>query len=403
MRIWIRIILAVALAAMNAACREEPAIVQPEKGGTIEGHVTAIGAGIAGAVVATMPKSDTVITDANGHFSIAPVPPGTHVVTALKEGYKAGSIVVTVVAGATVTADIALMRDVPIEAPVGLAAASLSPTSVALRWIEVPGALRYNVSWKRQGMAGPSTTEAMAPAATLTGLTASTPYEISVSTVTVDGISSPATITWAGADRYLTDSASGTSIRIFEKSSPNGSALTLDPSFGGPRNVSVRAGTPGLAQLALYVYPELGGTPDSLFIGPAWAFPEYRVMSGGDASKIDSSVYISTMAYAVSSLDGWFVDKPVSDFISALGNIMAFRFFGSGPTESHGFFVRTGTLATSHYARILIVPGPNGLLRGSYPNRYLELQISYQTTPNLPFAKRSGRAPEPLLRAVTRR
>ncbi|MFN3270901.1 MAG: hypothetical protein ACK42G_09955, partial [Candidatus Kapaibacteriota bacterium] len=40
-----------------------------------------------------------------------------------------------------------------------------------------------------------------------------------------------------------------------------------------------------------------------------------------------------------------------------------------------------------NYAKVLIKPGPNGLLQGTPDNRYIECEISYQKKTGVPYAK----------------
>ncbi len=82
--------------------------------GTIAGTVTDGGTGqpLAGAAVTTQPATSAVTADAQGNYTIANVAPGAYTVTAAKTGYQSGSVNVTVTAGQTVTADIALAQAV---------------------------------------------------------------------------------------------------------------------------------------------------------------------------------------------------------------------------------------------------------------------------------------------------
>ncbi len=81
--------------------------------GTISGTVTEEGTGtpISGASVSTQPSTTTVTTDGQGNYTISDVDPGSYTVTASASGYIADSANVTVTAGDTSTANLALQAD----------------------------------------------------------------------------------------------------------------------------------------------------------------------------------------------------------------------------------------------------------------------------------------------------
>lgn len=81
--------------------------------GTISGTVTVAGTTtpISGASVSTLPSTTTVTTNAQGSYTISNVSPGSYTVTASATGYTDNSANVTVTAGQTGTADIALQAD----------------------------------------------------------------------------------------------------------------------------------------------------------------------------------------------------------------------------------------------------------------------------------------------------
>jgi hypothetical protein len=81
-----------------------------ETTGTITGTVSDAGtdSAISGASVSTDPATSTVTTGSQGTYSIANVPPNSYTVTASATGYLSGNASVTVTAGHTATANIAL-------------------------------------------------------------------------------------------------------------------------------------------------------------------------------------------------------------------------------------------------------------------------------------------------------
>jgi len=96
-------------AGQTTTCNLE---LQPTTG-TISGTVTDAGTAmpLAGASVSTQPATTTVITDAQGDYTISDVTPGFYTVTASASGYMDNSTNVTVTAGQTSTAYLALQAD----------------------------------------------------------------------------------------------------------------------------------------------------------------------------------------------------------------------------------------------------------------------------------------------------
>lgn len=94
-------------AAANLALQPEPTT------GTISGTVTEEGTSmpIAGASVSTQPATTTATSDAQGNYTISDVDEGSYTVTASASGYMDDSTNVTVTAGQTSTADLALQAD----------------------------------------------------------------------------------------------------------------------------------------------------------------------------------------------------------------------------------------------------------------------------------------------------
>jgi hypothetical protein len=94
----------------------------------------------------------------------------------------------------------------------------------------------------------------------------------------------------------------------------------------------------------------------------------------------------------VQSLSSWYLAKPLNELIAADGNIRAFTLTGTQAQSStgFGFVVRHGASGNYHYARVVVLGGSGGILKGTSPNRYVDMEISYQDTPNLPFAKPVG-------------
>ncbi|MCC7437641.1 MAG: fibronectin type III domain-containing protein [Armatimonadetes bacterium] len=274
------------------------------------------------------------------------------------------------------------------KAVTNLLAVSLSETSVGLRWNSpVDTALTgYEVSWKStDGVDSGSATVAPATDTTENAtVKVGKTYTFTVKTKRGTTLSTGVSVTWAGAQQFSNDAANAaTTIRLYEKASSNGSGLTLDPSLGGPRNMSVA--TPSAAvQLGFIVDPA-----GKVVIGAAYSFPEFK-----NVDKFDSNTYVSTQSWVANGLSSWFLTQSLDKYIPADGNLRAFTFDATVTgTSGQGFVARTGTTGNYHYARIFVNNVGGKLLQGTAPNRYVELTISYQNTPNVPFAKRGAESP----------
>lgn len=280
------------------------------------------------------------------------------------------------------------------SAPSNVQATSLSANSVGLKWTASAdtGAITYTVSWapiNSSTSTGSVDVAAGTTTATATNLTAGE-YKFSVVAKRSGLSSTAATVNWAGATRYSNDAgATSTTIKMYETASSKGSGLTLDPSKGGPKNVSVGASNtvPNSVQLAIYT---TSSDPSNFEIGPAYAFPEYK-----NADKFDQSVYISENSYVAQSLNEWYSTGMIT--VPANGNVRAFKFpvTETGST-GQGFYVRTGAAGDYHYARVFIKKSGGKLLQNDANGRYVELEISYQPTANLAYAKAAGRTPSPI-------
>jgi hypothetical protein len=264
-----------------------------------------------------------------------------------------------------------------------LKAVSLSATSVGLQWTASTGATSYLVSWKGQ-TAGDSASVTVTATTTPVTVTTGQAYVFTVQAVNTDGTSAGTTVTWAPADRFTSDAATSTTIRIYEKASTNGSGLVLDPALGGPKNISViPTSTAGSVQLAIFAAP--GGSTFS--IGPAFAFDEYK---NGGLNNFYSDITVSRTTFIAPSLDTWYSNTSIeNELVSAdSGSTVAYTLSNSvSGSNGQGFFVRTGVAGAYHYARVFVKNVGGQLLQGTAGNRFVELEISYQKTAGIPYAK----------------
>lgn len=285
----------------------------------------------------------------------------------------------------------------------GLSASSSSATSVTLKWTAVTGATSYDVTWAPVSVTtapSGSATSTMTSAVAI-GLGTNTEYRFTVQARDASGtLGTASSIVWAGATRHIGTAATSSSIRIYEKASLQPSGVNLSVN-GQPQLVSLATSATGAkAQLAMFVYQRAGqANPDSIIVGPVYALPEYKISAGGDFSRMDTAVYISATTTQVASLNDWYLSAPLSGMIAANSNVMAYVFkpatAGGTITGGQGFIVRTGTPANYNYARVVIESSGSGMLGGTSPNRYIEIEVSYQDVANIPYAK-PGQRPLPI-------
>jgi hypothetical protein len=289
-----------------------------------------------------------------------------------------------------------------VAAPSNVQAVSLGdPGDVGLMWTaSSETGVTYTVSWQSSSSADAGSKPSITGTTTTIDNLKAEEYTFSVKAVKGSAESTVATVKWAPATRYTTEPGSSTTLRMYEFASSNGSGLIIDPAKGGPKNASVAqsSSTPaGSVQLAIYTQVE-GNTAvqmaDSFDIGPAFAFVEFR-----NADKFDNTAYISNKTFTPTSLDTWYSSSSIETLIDTDGNEAYFRLPNrvAGTTTGQGFFVRTGTAGNYHYARVFIKPDANGnFLRGSGNDQYIEVEVSYQPTAGLPYAKTApGVAPTP--------
>lgn len=203
------------------------------------------------------------------------------------------------------------------------------------------------------------------------GLTEGATYRFDVmvrpTTTAQDKASSlPTTIRWSPARRQPTQSG-GPTIRVYESASgTNPSGLIV---FGGgtPRATSLQNPSPLSDTLLtdLYLFTVNATT---LVLRSAHLYP---------GRSIPRSVRFSSVVRQVNSLDDPAASPPDTSTYTASNTSIALT--ASTVASSSIYFVRSGDL---RYARLLFVRQSGGtLIGGTAPDRYIDLEISYQSTP----------------------
>lgn len=271
-------------------------------------------------------------------------------------------------------------------APSDLQATSLSDTEVGLKWKASTdtGVITYKVSWREKGTttdAGTADVTGGAVSKTVQGLTAGKVYVFDVQSVRDSKTSSKVSVEWAGAKR----SGRTVAIRMYEKASSNPSGLMLNGSSGAEAvSVATSSSTPpSSVHLVVYADP---AKPNQVEIGPGKAFTEYA-----NVDKFNQNVFVSDSSWPALTMDSWYPSGSLAARIPSDGDIRAFTFPASQVDGTgQGFYVRLGTVGNYNYARVFVRNVGGRLLQGTSPNRYIEVEVSYQTAPNVEFAKPAG-------------
>lgn len=273
--------------------------------------------------------------------------------------------------------------------PSNLTAVSLSATSVGLKWTASSdtGTITYSVTRVAPGDSA-TVTGISGISQVFNGLSAAE-YTFKVVAVRGGKASTEITVKWAPAGRHTVEPGTTTTLRMYEKRSSNPSGLSIDAEPGGPQAVSLAVSRPGKAQLAVFILDSTSNTTTEVLVGPAYAFPEYAASGNFNPAKVDSSTYVSPTDYVVGSLDVWYDKNPIDATItsSTHTNASAYSLTGGNLNAARGFYVRTGLAGNFHYARVLVKAAGGKIVQGSFPDRYIEVEVSYQQTPNLPYAK----------------
>lgn len=247
-----------------------------------------------------------------------------------------------------------------------VAATAVSGTTVGLKWaypttpsIAITG---FRVTVKN-GTTVVKTQQVASTArtASVDGLTAGTIYSFEIKAVNSDTASTAKAISWAPAVR-----ATGT-YRIYETSSGNGSGLELSAT---PQTLRVAEG--GRWDLALDNRDEA----DSIFLASprlsSYTDNEYK-FPNGQAGKITRLGRI----FQATSLDNVYETEALAATEEDI-----FVFFRN--TAPFGFVVRT---QDGNFAKVLVKSVGGSIVQGSGDNEYIEVEVSYQTTANVPYAR----------------
>lgn len=272
----------------------------------------------------------------------------------------------------------------------GLAAVSLAEVgAVGLAWeASTTTGATYKVSWKTSGSTAVLGTENVTGTSTkITGLTAGTKYTFTVVASATGAVDSdPVSIEWAPASRYTEDKTAGGIIRIYARSVVGkGSGIVIQSD--GAYNALTAASQSDQAFGMIHLIADVGASGSNIRIGAPESFTDFAAVA-----KFRKDVQISDNYYTLSpaiGLDGWYSEDPLTALFTTnnKGNftIADQQTGGAGVA----FAARWGTAGSERYARIFVLPGANGKLiqTDSGQDPFIEIQISYQPTAGVPYAK----------------
>jgi hypothetical protein len=269
----------------------------------------------------------------------------------------------------------------PPAPPTGLMANSNDFQSVNLKWTASASASAPDFS-HYELVVTPANGTAMAPITiakgsvsyTVTGLTEGTVYTFSLrskSTATTNNMSNAVVVQWSPATRII-------GIKLYE---------TLSSQFGAGIDLStgevLKAQNGANWDIALDTRV-VNGVVDNALGSPSVL--TYNI-SNPRATLISSKVVSS----GVTSLDDVFETQALGDASINLRPDSARYLRVDNFTNNVVFFART---VDGNFAKILVKAANGKLLQGTAPNRYVEMDISYQSAANVPYAfVRGGNSP----------
>lgn len=276
----------------------------------------------------------------------------------------------------------------PPSSPMAL---SLTETSIRLKWTASPSETNSAfVGYRITATSGAQTFNPInvpkgQTIVDIVGLDEGKKYTFTIQAYTADTVSSAISIEWAGARRFR-------NIRAFETASANGSGIRLSDGA----NLTIANGTQW--DLCLDTRP-VGGQDDWAFGSPqasTYTDDQGRFIRGAQAGQLAKA----TVLFSDSTAQAVTPYTVVADSLEAVFESAA---LGSGKkvyqimveklqiaNRSLICYVRT---QEGNFAKVLLKAVGGSILQGTAPNRYVEVDYSYQTAVNVPYALVTGAVP----------
>lgn len=259
------------------------------------------------------------------------------------------------------------------DAPTGLMATSKNATTVSLKWTAPAAGVTptgYEISYAAGGTT--KTMDASATSADVVGLNEGTIYTFSVKAKNGTASSSASNaVMWAPAKRLT-----GTFKLYSSKSSANGSGL----QFSTASVLKI-----GQGELWDICFDDKDGRPLLGSPGVSGYVDANNQFPNGKDAKI---VALGRDYLGVNSLDEIFdVDSlsvaPTGGFKEVLKDLSTVP----DKTKGYGFVVRSRTdAATVNFAKVLVKSVGGNFVQGTGDEKFVEIEVSYQTMVNTPYA-----------------
>lgn len=244
----------------------------------------------------------------------------------------------------------------------------------------------YELSWQEDGAPNTPGSKVVLKGTNpveVTGLTEGKVYVFTlVARYTNDSISTPVTVKWSPASRFV-NNINDEPIRVYETASNFGSGLQMFFEAGGaPRVRTVANG--GDWDLGI-------DTRDNKITIASATKIAYNYPSG----QTPQPTFIHKDFIKANSLDEVFDSRAMDD--GARNNEyaeLAFDITNLTDPTNIVFYVRKYQPGQTryNYAKVMAKrpAGGGSFLQGTSPNRYIEFVVSYQKTPDVPYAKTSN-------------
>lgn len=221
---------------------------------------------------------------------------------------------------------------------------------------------------------------------TVENLTVGTSYTFTLKAKASNGnTSSGKQISWAPA-RF------SEVIRLYGSKSSNGSGLDFDGGTGG---------TPVQLKVANGGQWDIGfdDTDDTLGVGSPYQTSYVEVdgkFKAPNSSQVAKKTLVSNARYAgATSLESVFESVALQ-----AGEKELLQTILPDATQPFAFVVKT---AEGNFAKVLVLANGGKVVQGSGDERYIEVQISYQPTPNTPYALPKGTSKDVVTGFTTQR
>ncbi|MES2765193.1 MAG: fibronectin type III domain-containing protein [Bacteroidota bacterium] len=250
-------------------------------------------------------------------------------------------------------------------APTGLMANSQSG-AVALKWTSSASTnvSNYELTVSPAPTSGSSTISIGSALNTyvVSNLTNGTTYSFSLKAKSSTKSSAPATISWAPATRM-------SGVKVYE---------TASSSFGSGLNFS----SGSVLTVANGATWDLGLDTRTVGGAPSYDLGSPSLTSYTFPGAVKTTLISDKRYEGATSLDAVF-DTEALGSSAAMAPTTARLINFTSVTQGFVFFAKT---AEGNYAKVLVKAVGGKILQGTAPNRYVEMDVSYQSATNIPYA-----------------